>query len=333
MLRSKIPIEQLNYDKIKIHSFSKPSKKYKIFVSIASFRDEELESTLIDLYTKAKHPESIRTFCLMQTSNEDPFNINPYTTKLKIFSIDFGEVNATLSKGVCWARALCQQQLLNEKYFLQIDSHMRFAQDWDASLVELLHETEDSKAILSCYPPAYQPNNTNLIPAIIYNKTISFEDNHSPKLKGHIINSDLEYEKHKLHQWISAGFFFTYANFCKEIPYDPYHYFIGEEIDITTRAYTRNWNSYAPKKCLIWHYYYIKEDNTRVLHWDADSNWIRLSQLSDERVKLKLKIITKEDCNDESKKNIDLFKLGEDRTLEDFQSELGINFKNKSINK
>jgi hypothetical protein len=331
ILSNKVSFEHLDYEKIKIHRFSNSKKKKNIFVSIASYRDEQLEPTLLDLYAKAKYPDQIRSFCLMQQSNEDSFNINLNTTFLNKYSIDFGEIDASISKGVCWARAFCQEQQSNETYFLQIDSHMRFAQDWDETLIKLLYDTNDAKAVISCYPPAYTPDNINLIPSIVYNKPVEFEYNHSPKLKGQLINSDEEYEQNKLHQWISAGFFFTYTNFCKEVPYDPYHYFIGEEIDLTTRAYTRNWNSYAPKVCLIWHYYFIKDVNTRILHWEENKNWIRLCQLSDERVKFKLKIVAKETCDIEALQNIQLFQLGEDRTLEQFEQDLGINFKRKRI--
>ena len=328
---NKIPFKNLDYEKIKIQRFSDSKIQYNLFISVASYRDEELEPTLLDLYSKAKHPGRIRTFCLMQTAKEDSFNIQPNTSTLNKYPIDFGEIDASLSKGVCWARAFCQHQLSNETYFLQIDSHMRFAQEWDKILIDLLHETNDNKAILSCYPPAYTPSEDKLTPSLLYNKIVDFEANHSPRLKGQIIYSEEEYEEKKLHQWISAGFFFTYANFCKDVPYDPYHYFIGEEIDLTTRAYTRNWNSYSPKKCLIWHYYFIKEENSRVLHWEENPDWIRIWKLSDDRIRFKLKLLTKKDCEIEALENIELFQLGKERSLAQYEADLGINFKTKSI--
>ena len=42
------------------------------------------------------------------------------------------------SLGVCWARHSVQQLYSGETYTLQIDSHMRFEQDWDEILIEML---------------------------------------------------------------------------------------------------------------------------------------------------------------------------------------------------
>ena len=331
MSNHQLPFENLDYEKIKVQRFSDPSIQYNIFVSVASYRDDELAPTLYDMYCKAKNPNGIRTFCLMQTTQEDAFNINPKNNILSTFPIDFGEIDASLSKGVCWARAFCQNEYSNETYFLQIDSHMRFAHNWDETLIQLLHDTEDRKAILSCYPPGFNPQDKTLAPNILYNKVVSFEENYSPTLRGHHIVSDEEYEAHKLHQWIAAGFFFTYGNFCKEVQYDPFHYFIGEELDLTLRAYTRKWNSYAPRECVIWHYYFVKEKNNRVLHWDENPHWVRLWELSDQRIGYKLNMISKEDCKTETLEYIEFFQLGKERTLAQFEEALGINFKTKSI--
>jgi hypothetical protein len=34
------------------------------------------------------------------------------------------------ARGPCWARAMLGQCLQSQRYYLQIDSHMRFVQDW-----------------------------------------------------------------------------------------------------------------------------------------------------------------------------------------------------------
>ena len=50
-----------------------------------------------------------------------------------------------------------------EDYVLQIDSHMRFRQNWDSYLIQHLHQcpiTANRKAMLTTYPVGYQlPNN------------------------------------------------------------------------------------------------------------------------------------------------------------------------------
>jgi hypothetical protein len=62
--------------------------------------------------------------------------------------------------GPCKARALAQALWAGEDFFLQIDSHMRFAPGWDAALLGWLAQAEaDSpggRAVLSTYPPSYE---------------------------------------------------------------------------------------------------------------------------------------------------------------------------------
>ena len=58
--------------------------------------------------------------------------------------------------GPCWARSLAQSLHRGEKYFLQIDSHMRFRQGWDRFLIEQLEQCESSKPILTTYPAGYE---------------------------------------------------------------------------------------------------------------------------------------------------------------------------------
>ena len=56
-----------------------------------------------------------------------------------------------------WARFLIQQRLYaGEEYYLQIDSHTRFAPRWDETLLEMLHRCDSPKAVLTSYPLPYE---------------------------------------------------------------------------------------------------------------------------------------------------------------------------------
>lgn len=303
----------------------------QIFISIASYRDSELKHTLYDLYKKAKYPDAIRTFCLNQYSKDDVFNLEHNDPYLRQFNIEFGEVEYQKSRGVCWARNYCQLQYNNEPYFLQIDSHMRFTENWDTELINSLEQIQDPKGIISCYPPEYNPKDEQLIPSIVYSKPVSFADNHSLIIKGIPVVDQDDYQINCRHQWVSAGFLFTYGKFCSEVPYDPWHYFQGEETDLTLRAYTRDWNIYAPDKCLIWHYYHREGENDRTRHWEDNPEWVRLKKLSDERMMFKLQL-SSFDARKESLLFVDKFRLGDNRNIDDFENELSVNFQQKLIN-
>merc|ERR1712238_22147 len=57
--------------------------------------------------------------------------------------------------------------------------------------------------------------------------------------------------------FIAAGFFFTTAEFLVDVPFDPFMpwCFMGEEIALSSRAWTSGWDIYAPRKNLISHQY------------------------------------------------------------------------------
>ena len=76
--------------------------------------------------------------------------------RFKIIDIHYLE-----SQGVCWARNLLQKQYDGEKYTLQLDSHHRFAKNWDTELISMLKwlqkEQGSKKPLITGYLPSYNP--------------------------------------------------------------------------------------------------------------------------------------------------------------------------------
>ncbi len=93
----------------------------KIFISVASYQDPLLETTINSAYKNAKHPENLVFGICDQSSN--PINIDSFK-----FSNQFkyDHVNPIDSKGPFWARARIQKSFNDEDFYLQIDSHMQF---------------------------------------------------------------------------------------------------------------------------------------------------------------------------------------------------------------
>jgi len=101
-----------------------------IFISIASYRDPELLPTLRDMVMKAKNPELLRIGICWQKTEEESIEEFLYNDNVRIYECDWKK-----SKGACWARHIIQKNLYkNEQYFLQLDSHHRFLQNWDEHL-------------------------------------------------------------------------------------------------------------------------------------------------------------------------------------------------------
>ena len=97
-----------------------------IFISIASYQDPLLVSTIFSAYKNAKNKDQL-IFSVCDQSDEG----------IKVEEIRFGNqihyehVDPLFSKGPCWARHRAQSFFNNEDYFLQIDSHTQFAPNWD----------------------------------------------------------------------------------------------------------------------------------------------------------------------------------------------------------
>ena len=86
-----------------------------IFISIASYQDPLLVSTIFGAYNNAENKENL-IFSICDQS-DDPFNILgfPFSNQ-----IHYDHVEPLLSKGACWARHRIQNFFNNEDYYLQI---------------------------------------------------------------------------------------------------------------------------------------------------------------------------------------------------------------------
>jgi hypothetical protein len=245
-----------------------------IFVSIASYRDPELENTIIDLFKKAKEPARIKIgICLQDT--DEYYNNFPFKDHAQIKIAFIENVNA---RGVCYARSKIQKELLeNEQYYLQIDSHTRFSYNWDTQLIEQLKSCNDKKAILSCYPNPYRLDDTN--EQYLKNKQLSphryirFESGCIRSNTSGLANLNIVPSK-----WIAAGFLFTYTDWCREVGYPKNIFFNGEEDYLLIKSFLQNYNIYCPPISSVFHCYTIAKTYSRnLLHEDIDIGTINVS--------------------------------------------------------
>jgi glycosyltransferase involved in cell wall biosynthesis len=297
-----------------------------IFVQIASYRDPELLNTLKDMLDKAKYPQNLRVGISWQHSDADDWDkLDDYKNDERFRILD---INYKDSKGVCWARNAVQQLYDGEKYTLQLDSHHRFAKDWDETLINMLVNLQKegySKPLITGYIPSFDPENDpekrvqepwkmnfdRFIPegAIFFLPASfdSFNDKDRP-VRG---------------RFYSAHFAFTVGEFCKEVPHDPNYYFHGEEISIAVRAYTHGYDIFHPHKVVCWHEYTRKG---RSKQWDDDPVWPQRNN----------------DCHLRNRKLFEMdgltndidfgpFGFGKKRTVEDYERYAGISFKRRAV--
>lgn len=254
----------------------------KIFIQIASYRDPELLPTIKDCLENAEHPESLVFSINWQHSKEDEWdNLAEYLAdpRFKIIDMDY-----TMSKGTCWARNLLQQQYDGEEYTLCIDSHHRFIKHWDTVLKNFnkdLKEQGFKKPILTAYPPSYNPET--------YPKDAQYkawQTNFNKFDKNGIISMipgalyDPSSPTPLRGRFYSAGFAFADGIFVKEVPHDPNLYFLGEEMNITVRAFTWGYDFFTPPHPIVWHEYMRK---TKSKHWLDNKKWHELNRQSVDR--------------------------------------------------
>ena len=103
-----------------------------IFVSIASYRDPQLIPTVEDCMCKARRPEGLRFGICWQHGVEQTVLPFLQDERFRIRDVPWRE-----SQGACWARAEVMKLWRGEDWFLQVDSHCRFAVGWDETLIRI----------------------------------------------------------------------------------------------------------------------------------------------------------------------------------------------------
>ena len=305
----------------------------KIFISIASYQDPLLETTVRSAYDSADNSDSL-IFGICDQSSE-PMDIGSFSFKDQI---KYEHIDPFYSEGPCWARSRIQKNFNNEDYYLQIDSHMRFEEGWDSYLIKYIKKIMSIDTpihqlpIITCYPRAFEiidfeKNKFKLHDTDLNTLSISYredsmfiKDNYSRQI-GSIASNEISHG-----YLIAAGFLFTTKDFVKQIPYDQNFYFYGEEISIMLRAFTRDFGIFHLPAIPVFHLYRDIVEVKRKLHWDEseDNNrevkWHQREENSINRL------------NDLINNKIDgVFGLGNKRTLKDYEYISGVDLINKIV--
>ena len=255
----------------------------KIFVSIAAYRDPELLSTVRDLISTAKNPNDL-TICIgWQHAEEDLWDtLDLYANDPRFIILDIPYKEA---KGVCWMRKKIQDQYTDHDYYLQLDSHHRFSENWDETLISWvngLQEKGHQKPIISSYLPSYFPNND---PQGRLEQVWGLNiDRFMPAgvifLTPYTLDNWKDLTEPFPSRFLSGHFIFTLGQFVKEVPYDENLYFHGEESSLAARAYTFGYDLFSPHRPIIWHEY-TREGKKK--HWDDSADWKAKDDASYER--------------------------------------------------
>ena len=309
-----------------------------IFVQIAAYRDPDLPATLHNLLEQAAHPERLRFGICLQLAENDPkaWSASAFPDhshqQVKL-------VAAADSRGACWARRQAQTLYDGEDYLLQIDSHMRAVKHWDDLLLRTWTDCNDSQAVLSVYPNGFkQPCQlqTNTLPVMAAK---AFDNYGILKFQGisRYKMPDQQPPKPLKNAFVAGGFLFGPGSIVQDVPYDPDLYFYGEEISMSARLWTHGYNIYTPNQLILFHLYKSGSQNgdQSPTHWSDHNDWFQLNRRSLVRVHKLLGSLSAAPTNlnptIEDIDDLNLFWLGSERSLQDYQNWSGINFKDQSI--
>ena len=298
----------------------------KIFVQIAAYRDPQLIPTIKNMLENAKRPKNLRIGIARQFSPEDGFDDLKEFEKdkrFRILNIPYQE-----AEGVCWARNLVQQLYQGEEYTLQIDSHMRFAPNWDDEMIKMIKQLQKKghkKPLLTGYVSSFDPDND---PAGRVQEPwrMAF-DRFIPEGAVFFLPETIpgwqDLKEPVPGRFYSAHYCFTLGQFSKEVQHNPEYYFHGEEISIAARAYTWGYDLFHPQKVLIWHEYTRKG---RTKQWDDDKKWVDRNNKSH---LLNRKLFGMDDLEQEGHDG--LYGFGTERTLRDYEKYSGLLFEKRAV--
>ena len=310
-----------------------PIKKDTIFVSIASYRDDVVLTTLKSMFENATNPKNIFSgICQQNKPVEDVDSQLDNENNCNIRTIRIPNYEA---KGPTWARYLCSTLWNGEEYFMQIDSHTKFVKNWDTKCIKMIKDIiasgDSKKPIISHYPREIADHD-------IYNEEV--DKNQVPRMCKAFWNTremlsfmgaEVNDTKGKAYMtpYIAGGMMFSHSDFLHEVPYDPNlpYLFVGEEILHSIRAYTNGWDIFTPTENIVFHEY------TRA---SKPKIWTDNPYYSDIPAFDKVKYYIGLDKNDdkltsEIKINLDKYGIGKVRSLQDYYKYAGIDVVKKEV--
>jgi hypothetical protein len=257
----------------------------KIFVSIAAYRDLELYPTVENLLRQAKYPERIYLSLVVQDRVFPDFT--ELFAKYQIAGHTYVKIDYTNAKGVGFARAKTQEPLNKKyKYYLQVDSHSRFTENWDTKIISDYKRLSElwGRIILSTYPPAYTINSDgtetlddDYVPVI---KIIETDDVY--KFEAKYFDTAIDTSNGFLTNYFTGGQSFGLTEDILTAKYDPDIYFWGEEQTLSLRFFEQGISIIAPPRNYVFHDY---DGSRRVRHWDSNTIQEMYKSRSNQRIR------------------------------------------------
>jgi len=278
-----------------------------IFLSIGSYRDSECLKTVSDAFEKAANPGSLYVGICQQNKEADESCI--VGLKVDMSHVRSMDLAHTAAKGPTYARYLCATMYMGEDYFMQVDSHTRFVQDWDATLIDMIKQCTSNKPILTHYPHSYTASKSELADQVPVMCRSKWNADGIPTFEA--VMKPLSAAALRPVPFCAGGFIFAPGRLLAEVPMDPGldFIFVGEEILLSARFYTHGWDLFTPSANVVLHHY---ERHEGPRFWQDLTNYRKIQVQSVGRVRQLLGL---------EEPNIsltDAYGMGRERSLHEF---------------
>lgn len=312
-----------------------PEKPGTIFVSVASYRDDECKDTVNQMFEAADNPNRIFVGVVQQNKEdkEDCFS-SCETCKRRKNSGHIRVKNFTHddARGPTFARFHCSTLWRGEQYYFQIDSHTKFEKGWDTTLIDQMERTGDPKAIIGGYPPA-EPQMEKFkeegFKNMIIANRVKINSDGIPDIVSAIVPVPEDGKPKKMY-FSGAGMMCMPGRAIVDVPYDPYlsYLFFGEEIVHCARLWTAGYNFYGPTVAFVVHHYGRGE---KPHFWDdKQSSFKPCKEKAIKRALYLLSQIPLSKVPEGYRRDIKKYGMGTQRTLEQYFDEAGIPLKPKN---
>jgi len=293
-----------------------------IFVQIPSYHDYEIGRTIKDAIKKSSGMHVINFGVHLTYYKNNDIDI-PVADNINVI---YSEAPDNIGLGL--SRHIANEFYSGEDYYLQVDSHMRFAQNWDDVLIKnyLKYKSMGTNPAISSYPASYgydEFNRTTLstqlsVPYTDFIQDLSFQGSYVPHQRA-VTNM----ENNVFSRSVAGGSIFTSGDLASIKP-NTKIFFWGEEILTALRLYTHGFDIMLPESQSIYHLYYDADKGYKNLRRQVSSDFPKesedLEKISREELK---RIIVDKPIGDQE--------LGSARSLEEYELFAGISFIDKKI--
>jgi len=324
------------------YSFDKKvDKPSSVFVQISSYHDHELSATILSAIEKSSKLNKIN-FGVHVIYHEDN---DIYIPDLKNIKLAISKAPENLGMGI--GRNIAHSFYNGEDYYVQVDSHTMFDQDWDEIFIadiERYKRMGFNKPLLTSYPRNYwyedgiikydQGAENHVTHISFHENPDSFRNTRVPSQTA--MANDIS--QNIFSKSVSGGAIFTVGEFIEP---NKNIFANGEEIFIAARAWTRGYDLLLPSRHVIYHLYYNHAAKGNNSHQEVKGkehvlrdlpNNRRLAWVDYQELCANLDAISKKEIYDMFNENIiGRYHLGEDRTLEEFSIYSGLDFRSGEI--